>query len=244
MNQQRTDYAVQDNVHPSVQLAQAANAYENDQAAPVINAVPVVVENVVLTRGLSAQHSTHWTNVMPPKSVALIAPEDNNRIQLTVIFPTITGTGTNPVPSQPSVPATTVAVQNSNAYPVNVVISAGTLTAVVVNGVTVGNGDGTYLVPSAGAISVTYSVAPTWAWSDANPVSASGYFVLCDALESAQATGNIALTAGGVPPQPAGTLLAMGEVFHENDNDVLYAVNTDPTSTLYLSVIMERGEIR
>jgi hypothetical protein len=36
----------------------------------------------------------------------------------------------------------------------------------------------------------------------------------------------------------------MGEVFHENDNDVLYAVNTDPTSTLYLSVIMERGEIR
>lgn len=74
----------------------------------------------------------------------------------------------NPTPSQPAVPASTVAVQNSNTYPVNVVITGGTVTAVFVNGIQVGSGDGTYIVPSAGSISVTYSVAPTWVWSNAN----------------------------------------------------------------------------
>ena len=69
------------------------------------------------------------------------------------------------VPAQPAVAASTVAVQNLNLYPVQVVISAGTITAVVVNGVTVGTAAGTYVVPPQGAISVTYSVAPTWVWS-------------------------------------------------------------------------------
>jgi hypothetical protein len=72
-----------------------------------------------------------------------------------------------PVPSQPAVPASGVAQQNANTYPVKVVISGGTVTAVTVNGIQVGSGDGTYLVPAAGSISVTYSVAPTWAWSNA-----------------------------------------------------------------------------
>jgi hypothetical protein len=72
-----------------------------------------------------------------------------------------------PVPSQPSVPASTVAQQNVNTYPVQVVISAGTITAVVVNGITVGSAAGTYTVPAFGSISITYSVAPTWVWSNA-----------------------------------------------------------------------------
>jgi hypothetical protein len=67
----------------------------------------------------------------------------------------------------PAVPASTVAQQNGYSFPVNVTISGGTLTAVVVNGVTVGTTDGTYIVPAAGTISVTYSVAPTWAWAAA-----------------------------------------------------------------------------
>lgn len=70
-----------------------------------------------------------------------------------------------PAPAQPAVPASTVPIQNPNPYPVKVVISGGTLTAVTVNGITVGTGDGTYLVPAAGSISITYSVAPTWVWS-------------------------------------------------------------------------------
>jgi hypothetical protein len=65
----------------------------------------------------------------------------------------------------PAVPASTVAVQNTNAVPVTVVITGGTMTAVIVNGVTVGTGAGTYVVPAAGAISLTYTVAPTWAWA-------------------------------------------------------------------------------
>lgn len=65
----------------------------------------------------------------------------------------------------PAVPASTVPIQNTSTQPYTVVISGGTLTAVLVNGVTVGTGDGTYIVPSAGSISVTYSVAPTWVWT-------------------------------------------------------------------------------
>lgn len=81
--------------------------------------------------------------------------------------------GSNPTPSQPAVPASTVAVQNTNSYPVNVVISGGTITQVLVNGIVVGTGAGTYLVSSGGSISITYSVAPTWVWSNANPAPAS-----------------------------------------------------------------------
>jgi hypothetical protein len=65
----------------------------------------------------------------------------------------------------PGMPASTVAVQNPYSVPVQVVISSGTVTAVVVNGITVGAGDGTYYVPAYGAISITYSVAPNWAWT-------------------------------------------------------------------------------
>jgi hypothetical protein len=65
----------------------------------------------------------------------------------------------------PAVPASGVAVQNATNQPYTVVISGGTATATTVNGVVVGPGDGTYIVPAAGAISVTYSVAPTWTWT-------------------------------------------------------------------------------
>jgi hypothetical protein len=43
----------------------------------------------------------------------------------------------------PAIPASTVAVQNPNSLPVTVVITGGTMTAVVVNGTTVGTGAGT-----------------------------------------------------------------------------------------------------
>lgn len=67
--------------------------------------------------------------------------------------------------TQPAVPGSTVAQQNTNSFPVQVVITGGTITAVVVNGVTVGAGAGTYTVPAYGSISITYSAAPTWVWS-------------------------------------------------------------------------------
>lgn len=67
--------------------------------------------------------------------------------------------------AQPALPASTVPVQNPNAFPVQAVVAGGTVTSVSVNGVVVGAGDGTYTVPAYGSISITYSVAPTLAFS-------------------------------------------------------------------------------
>lgn len=84
----------------------------------------------------------------------------------------------------PAVPASTVAQQNPSNQAVQVVITGGTITAVTVNGVVVGTAAGTYFVPAYGSISVTYSVAPTWAWTSTNPVGQPvgvGYYPGTDA---------------------------------------------------------------
>src|ERR1700722_10897079 len=70
-----------------------------------------------------------------------------------------------PSVSSPAVPLSTMAVTNTTGTVVAVTISSGTLTFVYVNSVQAGTTDGTYLVPVAGTISITYSVAPTWAWA-------------------------------------------------------------------------------
>lgn len=64
----------------------------------------------------------------------------------------------------PGVPASTVGVQNTTGYNLQVVITGGTMTAVIIGGVTVGAGAGTYQLPAGATISMTYSVAPTWTW--------------------------------------------------------------------------------
>lgn len=68
------------------------------------------------------------------------------------------------VPAAPAVPASTVNATNTGAGVIAVTISGGTLTAVTVNAVQVGTTAGTYLVPAAGTINITYTVAPTWTW--------------------------------------------------------------------------------
>lgn len=82
----------------------------------------------------------------------------------------VSATDPNAAIVTPVVPATGVVAQNINNYPVTVVIGANgaTITNVSVNGVTVGTGAGTYIVPSAGSISIAYTVAtPTWSWATA-----------------------------------------------------------------------------
>ena len=69
----------------------------------------------------------------------------------------------------PSVPASGTPVANPTGGYVSVVITGGTMTNVSVNGTTVGTGAGTYQLPPGGTISMTYSAAPTWSWS--NPLS-------------------------------------------------------------------------
>ena len=65
----------------------------------------------------------------------------------------------------PAVPGSTTPVTNTSPVAATVVITGGTMTNVSVNGLTAGAGAGTYTVPAGGFIALTYTVAPTWAWS-------------------------------------------------------------------------------
>jgi hypothetical protein len=104
---------------------------------------------------------------VPAKGVeaARIGSRDITRTDFYIMAEVVTVNGSNPAPSQPAVPASTVAQQNVNSYPVQVVISGGAATVTSVNGIVVGAGDGTFTVPAYGSISVTYTVAPAWVWS-------------------------------------------------------------------------------
>jgi hypothetical protein len=64
----------------------------------------------------------------------------------------------------PGVPASTTPLVSTLNQPVQVTITGGTMTNVVINGVSVGAGAGTYTLPALGTITLTYSVAPTWNW--------------------------------------------------------------------------------
>jgi len=75
----------------------------------------------------------------------------------------------------PAVPASTTPVTNTSPIAASVVISGGTVSAVYVNGVEAGTGDGTYTVPSGQTISITYSVAPTWTWTLQTVYGAQAY---------------------------------------------------------------------
>lgn len=66
----------------------------------------------------------------------------------------------------PAVPASTVAVANPTGQYVSVNIAGGTMTNVSINGITAGAGAGNYMIPPGGTITMTYSVAPTWTWTD------------------------------------------------------------------------------
>lgn len=124
-----------------------------------------------------------------------------------------------PVVNTPAVPAsgtaTTNLVTNATGTVVAVTITGGTLTFVYVNGTQVGTTAGTYLVPVGGTISVTYSVAPAWAW--ALPV-----------LSSSVAAGGTALplASGGTAYQQGQVLIVDGA----GTNDIV-TVNGTPTGT-------------
>jgi hypothetical protein len=67
--------------------------------------------------------------------------------------------------SKPAIPASTVPVTNDADYTMWVEVTAGTVTVVEVDGVTVGaRVAGRFDVRPGGTIALTYSVAPTWQW--------------------------------------------------------------------------------
>jgi hypothetical protein len=66
---------------------------------------------------------------------------------------------------KPSVPATTVAATNTSGYDMIVEITGGTVTAVKVDGVTVGGRtSGAFHVRAGSTIAWVGTVAPTWQW--------------------------------------------------------------------------------
>lgn len=90
--------------------------------------------------------------------------------------PTLSSSGTtipgSPI-AQPAIAATTVAVINPYGFTAAVVVTGGSVTTVLVNGVSAGSGDGTYYVPVNQTIALTYTSAPTWSWKYANVALAS-----------------------------------------------------------------------
>jgi hypothetical protein len=65
---------------------------------------------------------------------------------------------------QPVFPASTVSFTNTYGRNAIVVISGGSVTVVLVNGVSAGLG-GTYTVPAGATIAVTYTGTPAWTWN-------------------------------------------------------------------------------
>jgi hypothetical protein len=65
--------------------------------------------------------------------------------------------------------ATTVASVNPNPVPVDITVSGGTVTVIAVGGVVTGQTSGTFRIPPAGSITITYSVGPTFTQADVAP---------------------------------------------------------------------------
>lgn len=97
----------------------------------------------------------------------------------------------------PSVPASGTPVTNTSPLPATVVISGGTMTAVIVNGITVGSGAGTYTVPAGQAIQLTYTVAPTWTWTLQSAFGAQAYLQVT-AFTGTDVTVHVQDSADGV----------------------------------------------
>ena len=67
--------------------------------------------------------------------------------------------------------ASTVASVNPNPVPVDITVTGGTVTVIAVGGITTGLTTGTFRIPPAGSITITYSVAPTFAQADVPPAA-------------------------------------------------------------------------
>lgn len=86
----------------------------------------------------------------------------------------------------PAVPGSGTPVPNPSSVPITVVVTGGTVTNVVINGVSAGSGDGTYNLPPGAPITLTYSVAPTWTWTAGTAFGAQAY------LQATALTGSTA----------------------------------------------------
>lgn len=182
--------------------------------------VPVyVVERAGGASPLTTIATNKFTIAATGQQATRISGRDETRLTMYVQIETAPGSLLGAALAvQPAVPATTVPVQNTNAFPVQVVIAANgaTISAVTVNGVVVGAAAGTYTVPAFGSISISYTVAvPTWVWTGFNaPLG-----VRIDHEESTLDVGLGALFKAG-----------MGYQEIKGCQDELFAVSADATT--------------
>ena len=111
----------------------------------------------------------------------------------------------------PAVPSSTVAVANTTGKDISVVLGAGTVTHVTVNGTDrATSSPANVMLPAGESISLTYSVAPVWAWMDFLDMAG------LDSLGTAYAAPNTIAPTGvsGYSPEnalPYATHAATGE---------------------------------
>jgi hypothetical protein len=199
-------------------------------------------------RTIAAEFGQWRTFLIGPGTLTQVGPTRlcNRSLRRHRLHILVNSTGpvtSTPSPSTPAVPASGVAQQNTNAYPVSVAVSGGTVTAVFVNGIQVGSGDGTYIVPGYGSISITYSVAPTWVWSGIASTSSQPVTdgVIVGSLGIVGGLGN----AGGAQAIPAGAggYLQIGDNLRWEVQQELYAVYpSSNTAGVYVTVCDEMYE--
>ena len=101
----------------------------------------------------------------------------------------------------PAVPASGTAVANSTGKDITVVLGAGTVTHVNVNGTDrATSSPANVMLPAGGVITLTYSVAPVWAWMDFLDVP------WLDSLGSAYAASNTVPATGVAGYSPVNAL--------------------------------------
>jgi hypothetical protein len=129
-----------------------------------------------------------------------------------------------------------VVVANPYPTPIAAVIAANgaTITNVSVSGTTAGTGAGTYIIPVAGTISATYTVAtPTWTW--ALPAISAGVSAGGTALTFAPTGTNVAFALGQVLiVDPAGT----SDVVVVNGTPTATSVPVNSLNSAHLSAVL------
>jgi hypothetical protein len=101
----------------------------------------------------------------------------------------------------PAVPASEVALLNDTGQDISVALTGGTVTSVEVNGTQVATATpANVMVPAGASITVTYTVAPAWAWMNYPDMAGGG------SLGGAYAASNTVADSGGSGYSPVNDL--------------------------------------
>lgn len=124
--------------------------------------IRVVTENSASAYDISDTNNVlrgkiEWVNVVDARNIIVTGAS-----KVKVCNTTTNGPGK--WASQPSVPASTTAQQNTSWRDAAVTITGGTVTVINVDGTATGLTSGTVIVPAGKNITLTYSVAPSWNW--------------------------------------------------------------------------------